>query len=62
MIYICMRLSLVNVLFEGEQPFIILDDPFVNLDDEKTKKAINLLKEISSKYQVIYFVCNESRI
>ena len=62
LIYICMRLSLVNVLFEGEQPFIILDDPFVNLDDEKTKKAINLLKEISSKYQVIYFVCNESRI
>ena len=62
LIYICMRLSLVKALFKGELPFVILDDPFVNLDNEKTKKAISLLKEFSKYYQVIYFVCNNSRI
>ena len=57
-----MRLSLVKALFKDELPFVILDDPFVNLDNEKTKKAISLLKEFSKEYQVIYFVCNDSRI
>lgn len=60
-IYICMRLSLVRTLYKDELPFVILDDPFVNLDDEKTKKAINLINEFSKQYQVIYLVCNTSR-
>ncbi len=62
LIYICMRLSLVKALFKDELPFVILDDPFVNLDNEKTKKAVSLLKEFAKDYQVIYFVCNDSRI
>lgn len=61
LIYICMRLSLIDALFENEKPFIILDDPFTNLDENKIKNAMNLLKNISDKYQVIYFVCHESR-
>ncbi len=61
LIYICMRLSLIDSLFEGEKPFIILDDPFVNLDKEKTQNALDLLKNISNKYQIIYFICHESR-
>lgn len=62
LIYICMRFSLIKVLFENELPFVILDDPFVNLDDEKTEKAIELLKKFSEKYQVIYLICNKSRM
>ena len=61
LIYICMRLSLIDSLFEKEAPFIILDDPFVNLDKTKIKNAMNLLKNISKKYQLIYFICHESR-
>lgn len=61
LIYICMRLSLIKALFKEELPFIILDDPFVNLDEDKTEKVLNLLKNISEKYQVIYFICNSSR-
>ena len=61
LIYFCMRLSLIDSLFEKEKPFIILDDPFVNLDKVKTKNAINLLKNISKEYQIIYFICHESR-
>ena len=61
LIYICMRLSLIDCLFENETPFIILDDPFINLDKTKIKNAMNLLKNISKKYQLIYFICHESR-
>ena len=62
LIYICMRFSLINALFKDESPFVVLDDPFVNLDEEKTKKALDVLNEFSREYQIIYFVCNESRI
>ena len=62
LIYICMRFSLVKVLFEEELPYVILDDPFVNLDDEKTQKAIELLNKFSENYQVIYLICNKSRM
>ena len=61
-IYICMRLSLIESLFENEKPFIILDDPFVNLDEEKIQHAKELINNISKQYQVIYLACHESRI
>ena len=34
-----MRLALVDTLFESEQPFLILDDPFVNLDVERLRQC-----------------------
>ena len=61
-IYICMRLSLIESLFEQERPFIILDDPFVNLDEDKIQHAKELINNISKQYQIIYLVCHESRI
>lgn len=61
LIGICMRLALIEALFESEAPFIILDDPFVNLDEEKIEKAKEIVQELSKKYQIIYFVCHESR-
>ena len=62
LIYICMRFGLINALYKDEKPFVILDDPFVNLDDDKTEKALDILKEIGKEFQIIYFVCNSSRI
>lgn len=61
LIGICMRFALVEALFENEKPFIILDDPFVNLDGEKMKKAKELLDKLSNNYQVIYLICHDSR-
>ena len=61
LIYICMRLSLIDSLFEDEKPFVILDDPFVNLDEEKIKNAMKLVETKAKEYQIIYFACHESR-
>ncbi len=58
---ICKRFALIDVLFTGEKPFVILDDPFYNLDDVKLDGALELVKKLSDEYQILYFVCHESR-
>lgn len=57
----CVRLALADALYaEGEKPFLLLDDPFVNLDDSRHAAARELLNEVAKKYQTIYFVCREA--
>ena len=58
---ICKRFALTDILFTAEKPFIILDDPFYNLDDEKVTDALSLIKKLSAEYQILYLVCHESR-
>ena len=58
---ICKRFALTDVLFTAEKPFVILDDPFYNLDDDKLKQSLELIKKLSESYQIIYLVCHESR-
>lgn len=58
---ICKRFALTDILFTSEKPFIVLDDPFYNLDDEKLKESISLIKKLSEEYQILYLVCHESR-
>ncbi len=61
LISICLRVALVDVMYPGEVPAIIMDDPFVNLDDAKLEAGQAFLEEISNKYQVIYFTCSDAR-
>lgn len=58
---LCMRLALIDTLFDKEKPFIVLDDPFVNMDETKVENAKQFLHELSKSYQLIYFACHESR-
>lgn len=58
---LCFRLSLIENAFGGEKPFLIMDDPFVNLDKEHISKVTEFLKEIAENEQIIYFCCHESR-
>ena len=59
----CTHLSLTDALYkDGEKPFLLLDDPFVNLDDERLPAARALLEELASDYQILYFVCHKDRI
>lgn len=55
------RVALINIIYKDINPFIVLDDPFVNFDDEKIKIVKPLLKKLSSKYQIIYLTCSSSR-
>ena len=60
-ISLCMRLALIDCLYPQEKPFIILDDPFVNFDDEKLELCKALIRTISKQYQIVYFACHKSR-
>lgn len=54
MVDFCVRLALIDTIFTKEKPFIILDDSFVNLDNDNLKNVFSLLKELSQKMQIIY--------
>ncbi len=60
-IALCARLSLVDALFEEEQPFLVLDDPFANLDDDTAARAAQLLQHAAERYQILYLTCHSSR-
>lgn len=61
MVGICTRLALIDVLFAEEKPFVIFDDPFANLDESKLEGMLQMLQTIGRDYQLIYFVCHNSR-
>ena len=56
-----LRLALVDALYEKESPFIILDDPFIALDDTKLERAKATLKTLGKTKQILYFTCSKSR-
>ena len=62
LLQICMRMALVEAVYKDvERPILILDDPFVNLDNARLNNATELLKKIGKDYQMVYFICHDSR-
>lgn len=59
---ICARFALIDALFEEEKPFLVLDDPFVNLDKGKLNNALELIAQVAKQYQIIYLTCHDSRM
>ncbi len=57
LIGVCLRLALVEAMYTGEKPMLIMDDPFVNLDETKTRGSKRLLDELAKHYQILYFTC-----
>lgn len=58
---LCMRLALVENMFDGEKPFVVMDDPFVYLDGEHLERAGRLVASLAQETQILYFCCHESR-
>ena len=57
----CLRMALSDSLYGDELPFVVLDDPFTALDNERLESAKDLIKAIASERQVIYFTCSKER-
>ena len=48
---LALRLALVETIFTTEKPFIVLDDPFVNLDEEKDIMIFDSLGNVFSQVE-----------
>jgi DNA repair exonuclease SbcCD ATPase subunit len=58
-IYLAARIGLVRLVTGDRRPPLLLDDPFVTLDDERAARALALLKAVSHDFQVIYLTTSD---
>ncbi|MGH2898013.1 MAG: ATP-binding protein, partial [Solirubrobacteraceae bacterium] len=58
-VYLAARIGLVRLVTGDRRPPLVLDDPFVTLDDERATRALDLLHDISTDFQVIYLTTSD---
>lgn len=58
-VYLAARLGLVRLVTGDRRPPLVFDDPFVTLDAERAPRALELLREIASDFQVIYLTTSD---
>lgn len=60
LLYFAVRLAVCELaLPKGDPCPLIIDDALVNLDAERTKQAMALLRELAKERQIILFTCRE---
>ncbi|HJP87674.1 MAG TPA: AAA family ATPase [Candidatus Limnocylindrales bacterium] len=58
-VYLAARIGLVRLVTGDRRPPLVMDDPFVTLDDERAERALELLHDISTDFQVIYLTTSD---
>lgn len=58
-VYLAARLGLVRLVTGDRRPPLVFDDPFVTLDAERAPRALELLREIATDFQVIYLTTSD---
>ncbi len=58
-VYLAARIGLVRLVTGDRRPPLVLDDPFVTLDDDRATRALELLHDISRDFQVIYLTTSD---
>ncbi|NJD29774.1 MAG: hypothetical protein FIA92_15970 [Chloroflexi bacterium] len=58
-VYLAARIGLVRLVTGDRRPPLLLDDPFVTLDDERAGRALEVLKSLSADFQVIYLTTSD---
>ena len=60
LMYLALRLSLVRLLEKHGGPLpMLMDDPFVLFDDERTRAGLQVLQENAAGRQMLLFTCHE---
>jgi uncharacterized protein YhaN len=55
---LALRLSMANYFLKEQEAFLVMDDPFVDMDPGRQSNAANLLKDYSKTKQLIIFTCH----
>jgi DNA repair exonuclease SbcCD ATPase subunit len=58
-VYLAARMGLVRLVTGDRRPPLVLDDPFVSLDDERAMRAFQLLRTVAEDFQVIYLTTSD---
>ncbi|WP_312507309.1 AAA family ATPase [Lysinibacillus sp.] len=60
--YIALRMALAKTLMDSAPFPIIMDDPFVHFDRNRTDKMVQLMKEVGYERQILYFTCHDAML
>jgi exonuclease SbcC len=55
---IALRLAMANHFLKDSKGFLVMDDPLVNMDPERQKRAAELIRTYAAEKQVIVFTCH----
>ena len=57
--YISLRFALAESLLDTVPLPVIMDDPFVHFDRNRVKQMVQLMTDLASNHQFLYFTCHE---
>jgi uncharacterized protein YhaN len=58
-LYFATRLALIEIIAHKQCPPILMDDPLVYFDPCRTGKAVEILQELSQRFQILFFTCHD---
>ena len=58
-VYLAARLGLVRQVTQEKQPPLIFDDPFVTFDEDRARRAAELLRDLARDHQVLYLTTSD---
>ncbi|MEK7368620.1 MAG: hypothetical protein AABZ62_03055, partial [Planctomycetota bacterium] len=50
---------LIEIIAHKQCPPILMDDPLVYFDPCRTGKAVEILQELSQRFQILFFTCHD---
>jgi uncharacterized protein YhaN len=57
--YLAARMAMLDMVSSDTKPLVLLDDPFVTFDDDRARRAMDLVKQISRDRQAILFTYSD---
>ncbi len=59
-LYLSLRIALVQFLCDDHESVpMLFDDPFANYDDHRLRAAMELLRDVGARHQVLLFTCRD---
>lgn len=58
---LALRLSMAKHFLRDADGFLLMDDPLVNLDPDRQKKAVEIINEYAKEKQILIFTCHPTR-
>ena len=60
--YLCLRMALLELLFENDIPPLICDESFLRMDNARLENLTKILLALSRKTQIFVFTCHEREV